>query len=196
MLSVKNNTNTIIIKNSKFICLLYQVNEVEQVYSYLEKAKNNYKDATHYCYAYIINNISKCSDDGEPSGTAGLPVLEVFRKNDITNFACVVTRYFGGIKLGAGGLVRAYSSCASLALKENIIVPIVEFTTIQLSFDYSYLDIIENRLKEYEIINRSFTNNVTMDVKIPNNLIQQVISLLINLTNNLIQIKILSDNND
>ena len=87
-------------------------------------------------------------------------------------------------------------SCASLALKENIIVPIVEFITIQLSFDYSYLDIIENRLKEYEIINRSFTNNVTMDVKIPNNLIQQVISLLINLTNNLIQIKILSDNND
>ena len=73
---------------------------------------------------------------------------------------------------------------------------IVEFITIQLSFDYSYLDIIENRLKEYEIINRSFTNNVTMDVKIPNNLIQQVISLLINLTNNLIQIKILSDNND
>ena len=187
------------VRHSTFITTLKPVQNVNEAKAFFEEIKKEFSDATHNITVYIIGKTGEAghySDDGEPSGTAGLPVLEVFRKNDITNFACVVTRYFGGIKLGAGGLVRAYSSCASLALKENIIVPIVEFTTIQLSFDYSYLDIIENRLKEYEIINRSFTNNVTMDVKIPNNLIQQVISLLINLTNNLIQIKILSDNND
>lgn len=195
----KYTRTTYEINKSTFITTLKPVQNVNEAKAFFEEIKKEFSDATHNITVYIIGKTGEAghySDDGEPSGTAGLPVLEVFRKNDITNFACVVTRYFGGIKLGAGGLVRAYSSCASLALKENIIVPIVEFTTIQLSFDYSYLDIIENRLKEYEIINRSFTNNVTIDVKIPNNLIQQVISLLINLTNNLIQIKILSDNND
>ena len=195
----KYTRTTYEINKSTFITTLKPVQNVNEAKAFFEEIKKEFSDATHNITVYIIGKTGEAghySDDGEPSGTAGLPVLEVFRKNDITNFACVVTRYFGGIKLGAGGLVRAYSSSASFALKENIIVPIVEFTTIQLSFDYSYLDIIENRLKEYEIINRSFTNNVTIDVKIPNNLIQQVISLLINLTNNLIQIKILSDNND
>ena len=194
----KYTRTTYEINKSTFITTLKPVQNVNEAKAFFEEIKKEFSDATHNITVYIIGKTGEAghySDDGEPSGTAGLPVLEVFRKNDITNFACVVTRYFGGIKLGAGGLVRAYSSSASLALKENIIVPIVEFTTIQLSFDYSYVDIIENRLKEYEIINRSFTNNVTIDVKIPNNLIQQVISLLINLTNNLIQIKILSDNN-
>ena len=185
-------------RRSKFISYIKPVQEEQEAIDFINEKKRIHWDATHNVYAYILQNgqIKRYSDDGEPQGTAGIPVLDVLQKAGIVDAVVVVTRYFGGIKLGAGGLVRAYSSSASLALKENIIVPIVEFTTIQLSFDYSYLDIIENRLKEYEIINRSFTNNVTIDVKIPNNLIQQVISLLINLTNNLIQIKILSDNND
>ena len=161
----KYTRTTYEINKSTFITTLKPVQNVNEAKAFFEEIKKEFSDATHNITVYIIGKTGEAghySDDGEPSGTAGLPVLEVFRKNDITNFACVVTRYFGGIKLGAGGLVRAYSSSASLALKENIIVPIVEFTTIQLSFDYSYLDIIENRLKEYEIINRSFTNNVTI----------------------------------
>ena len=80
MKSVINNENTIIIKNSRFICLLYNLDDSNKVEEYLLQAKNIYKDATHYCYAYIIGNISKCSDDGEPQGTAGLPMLQVLKK--------------------------------------------------------------------------------------------------------------------
>ena len=131
----KDGSAQITEKKSRFIGDVYNIENEEDALYYINETKKKYWDARHNCWAYSIGEKQpalRCSDDGEPSGTAGLPVLEVFRKNDITNFACVVTRYFGGIKLGAGGLVRAYSSCASLALKENIIVPIVEFITIQL----------------------------------------------------------------
>lgn len=196
---VKYTRTTYEINKSTFITSLKPVQNVNEAKAFFEEVKKEFSNATHNITVYTIGKTAEAghySDDGEPSGTAGLPVLEVFRKNDITNFACVVTRYFGGIKLGAGGLVRAYSTSASLALKENIIVPIIEFTIVQLSFDYSFLDIIENKLKQYEIINRNFSNNVTIDIKIPNNLLQEVITLLINLTNNLIQIKVLSTNNE
>ena len=81
MYSVLDNENMIIIKNSKFICILRYVDDVNKVSDYINYAKDKYKDATHYCYAYIINNISKCSDDGEPSGTAGIPMLQVLKNN-------------------------------------------------------------------------------------------------------------------
>ena len=115
----------------------------------------------------------------------------MFRKNEITNFACVVTRYFGGIKLGAGGLVRAYSTAASLALKEAQICEIIEYITLEIELNYPYLDIIENRLKNIEIISREFSTNVKLIIKIPQNNFEEIKNMLVYITNNMIKIRII-----
>ena len=111
-------TNEIIIHKSKFITIITPINSKEEITKILNKVKKEYKDATHYCFAYIIDSEEKCDDNGEPSGTAGLPILKVLKINNLTNVLCLVVRYFGGIKLGAGGLIRAYSTSASEALNK------------------------------------------------------------------------------
>ena len=187
----KDVRTTYLINKSEFITTLKPVKSVEEAKAFFEKVKTEFNDATHNITAYTIGKTGEAghySDDGEPSGTAGLPVLDVFRKNDITNFACVVTRYFGGIKLGAGGLVRAYSSAASQALKEAGICPIIEYTYVVLEFSYPYLDIIENKLKEFEITSRDFSTNVKLTVLLPDSYLEQIISILVNLTNNMISV--------
>lgn len=165
MLSVTDNENVIIIKNSRFICLLYHLDDINEVNNYLENAKNKYKDATHYCYAYIINNISKCSDDGEPSGTAGMPMLQVLKKNNLNNVLCIVIRYFGKILLGANGLVRAYSRSVSECL-ENHIVTLKKGYNITITFNYDNLKIIDYILKDIIIINKDFKDNITYDLDV------------------------------
>lgn len=110
------------IKKSKFYGKKFDVNSVEEVNKILETIKKENKKATHICYAYrIIGNeyLEKAFDDGEPSGTAGRPILNVIQKQDLKNILLVVIRYFGGIKLGAGGLVRAYSKTASETIKNK-----------------------------------------------------------------------------
>ncbi len=187
----KEVRTTYLISKSEFIASLKPVKTVEEAKDFFNKVKNEFSDATHNITAYTIGKTGEaghCSDDGEPSGTAGLPVLDVFRKNDITNFACVVTRYFGGIKLGAGGLIRAYSSAASQALKEAGIAPIIEYTYVKFDFAYQYLDILENKLKEFEIVSRNFSTNVSLTVLLPDTYLEQIINVLINLTNNMINI--------
>lgn len=189
---LKETQITYEINKSKFITTLKPVQSVEEAKCFFEKIKQEFDDATHNITAYIIGKTGEAghySDDGEPSGTAGLPVLEVFRKNNITNFACVVTRYFGGIKLGAGGLVRAYSTSASLALKEAGVCGIIEYESIKLTFNYAFLDLIENKLKNYQITSREFSSQVTLAVRVPKNMVEQIIVLLINLTNNMILIE-------
>lgn len=109
--------NEIIIKKSRFITKLYYLDNVEKVQSIIDNLKKEHKKCTHICYAYIINSKEKAVDDGEPSGTAGRPILNVIQKKNITNVLVVVIRYFGGIKLGAGGLVRAYTTSTSEAFK-------------------------------------------------------------------------------
>lgn len=192
MNTIKNQVRTTYtISKSEFITSLKPVNSVEEAKAFFQEIKKEFNDATHNITAYIVGKGAEAghySDDGEPNGTAGLPVLDVFRKNDITNFACVVTRYFGGIKLGAGGLIRAYSSAASLALKEAQICPIIEYTQIKLVFNYPFLDLIENRIKQYLIISRVFHTSVEIIVSIPNDDLSLVTNQLINLTNNMIQI--------
>lgn len=123
MLKIKDIIeNTIVIDKSKFITTIYPVETVEEINQILQTTRKKYYDATHNCYAYIIDNgnIQKCSDDGEPSKTAGFPMLDVLKKNSLTNVLAITTRYFGGIKLGAGGLIRAYSSSVSTALKDAL----------------------------------------------------------------------------
>ena len=110
----------IVIEKSRFICTLKKVATEEDAQEFIKEIKKKYWDATHNCSAYIVGEngmAQRSSDDGEPSGTAGLPMLEVLRKNNLHNVAAVVTRYFGGIKLGAGGLVRAYTNSVASAIE-------------------------------------------------------------------------------
>lgn len=108
------------IQKSKFFSFAYPVFDVDSVNAILDTIGKEHKDATHICYAYILDSpkAERCSDDGEPSGTAGKPMLELIKKKKLSNVLLVVVRYFGGIKLGAGGLVRAYTTASNLALDE------------------------------------------------------------------------------
>ena len=168
MNTIKKEVKTIYeINKSRFITNIKPVKSVNEAKSFFLNIKKEFNDATHNVTVYIIGKTGEAghyNDDGEPSGTAGLPVLDVFRKNEITNFACVVTRYFGGIKLGAGGLVRAYSTAASLALKEAQIC---------------------------EIISREFSTNVKLIIKIPQNNFEEIKNMLVYITNNMIKIRII-----
>lgn len=180
------------INKSSFITYLKLVTTPTEAKEYIKQIKELHPNATHHVTAYLVGPTGEhghANDDGEPSGTAGLPVLDVFKKNDITNFVCIVVRYFGGIKLGAGGLVRAYSSSASLALKEAGIAPIINYQILELIFNYGFMNIIENKLKKYEIISKDFTTNVTLTVKIPESDVASLKDILISLTNNQIIIK-------
>lgn len=191
--------STLEITKSTFITYLKNIDNVEDAKKYVQQIKDEHPDATHHVVAMTIGKTGEygqANDDGEPSGTAGLPVLDVFRKNDITNFVCVVVRYFGGIKLGAGGLVRAYSKSASTALKQLEIVPIIEYKHISITFDYSFLNIIENRLSEYNILQKTFTSSVSFIIKLPIDKVDTVISQLIALTNSLIEIRLLDFNEE
>ena len=133
---IKDTTHLLEIKKSKFITRLFYVTNIEQVNQYLEDIKKEYKDATHYCYAYIIDGIRKLSDDKEPSGTAGIPMMEILNKKNLNHILCVVIRYFGGIKLGAGGLVRAYSNSVKEALEHTETKELEVGYLIQIEADY------------------------------------------------------------
>lgn len=186
--------NTIEINKSSFITYLKAASIVEDAKDYVEYVKALHPNATHHIVVMTIGKTGEygqANDDGEPSGTAALPALDVFRKNNITNFVCVIVRYFGGIKLGAGGLVRAYSRSASEALKLLPIIPIIEYTNILLNFDYSFLNLLENRLNNVEIINKSFSDSVSFIIKVPKDNVQEIISKVIYLTNNLVKYQIL-----
>ena len=180
------------INKSTFITYLKNVTTVEDAKDYITYVKLLHPVATHHVTAYTVGKTGEyghSSDDGEPSGTAGLPVLDVFRKNDITNFVCIVVRYFGGIKLGAGGLIRDYSKSASNALSQIKIVPIIEYTSFKATFDYSLYDLLENRLKNYEILEKSFSSQVTLTIKVPKTELDFVTSNLQSITNGLIKIQ-------
>lgn len=165
MNSVKNNEHTIIIKNSKFICLIYKVDNIDEINKILNEMRIKYYDATHCCYAYIIDNIKKESDDGEPSGTAGIPMLQVLEKNNLNHVLCIVIRYFGKIKLGAGGLVRAYTKSVTEALKNNIIT-LIKGIKIKITFSYENLKRIDYMLNDVTIINKEFDNKISYIVNI------------------------------
>lgn len=168
MKTIKYNiTHEYIIQKSKFISMLYQVNNEEEVINILNRLKLEYKDATHICYAYIINNIKRFQDDGEPSGTAGMPILNVLESQKLNLILAVVIRYFGGIKLGAGGLVRAYTTSVVEALENQDLGEIVSGYKVTITFKYNNSKLIDNTLKNYQIINKEFNSEITYIVNIP-----------------------------
>ena len=160
---------------------MIKINDIDEIKKKLENIKKIYKDATHYCYAYIINNKEKCSDNGEPSGTAGLPILNVLKQNDLTNILCVVIRYFGGIKLGAGGLIRAYSSSTSIALNKANIVNLVNGFTLTIEFPYENLKQIDYLLKNINT-QKDYQTNITYTFNITEEKLKQIENELINLS--------------
>ena len=168
MKTIKYNiTHEYIIQKSKFISMLYQVNNEEEVINILNRLKLEYKDATHICYAYIINNIKRFQDDGEPSGTAGMPILNVIEQQNLNMVLAVVIRYFGGIKLGAGGLVRAYTTSVVEALENQDLGEIVSGYKVTITFKYNNSKLVDNTLKNYQIINKEFNSEITYIVNIP-----------------------------
>lgn len=153
-----------IINKSRFITFLYKVNNIDEINTYLNDIKINYKDATHYCYAYIIDNIKRFNDDGEPGGTAGMPILNVLENNDLNYVLCVVVRYFGGIKLGAGGLVRAYTKSVTQPLDNINIIDIKEGYKLEILFNYDQTKVIDILLKDEIILNKEFNDIIKYDI--------------------------------
>ena len=149
---VKDFRHEIVIEKSRFICTLKKVQNEAEAQEFIKAIKKEFWDATHNCSAYIVDEMAKrSSDDGEPSGTAGLPMLEVLRKNKLTNTAAVVTRYFGGIKLGAGGLVRAYTNSVAEAVKATGIAEKVLVSKFSFMYDLNEVGKILNILYQQQL---------------------------------------------
>ena len=153
------------IKKSRFICHAKRVYSEEEARDFITTIKKEHYKATHNCSAFIIgerSEIKRTSDDGEPSGTAGVPMLGVLENHNLTNVCVVVTRYFGGVKLGAGGLIRAYAGSVALAVKEIGIIEIKEQAGIQIHMTYAQYQEYGNFLKENNLIEleTNFTDQV------------------------------------
>lgn len=161
-------------KKSIFIGYAAPIKTEEDALNFIKKISTINGDATHNVYAYLLDwgRVARYSDAGEPHGTAGIPVLEIIRKNNFTDAVIVVTRYFGGILLGAGGLIRAYSSAAKCAVDAAEIVTYVSYTECKLTCSYSEYQKIQNELPKYAIIQDDieFTDVVTLMLAIKDEL--------------------------
>ena len=151
----KYGVDEYIIEKSTFIGYAKPIKTEEEAVDFINEIKKKHKDATHNVWAYTVGenmNIQRYSDDGEPQGTAGIPTLEVIKKEDLRDVVVVVTRYFGGIKLGAGGLVRAYTKGAKVGIEAGIVIEKVKYTEVKIKIDYNLLGKIQN-----EIMSLGFT---------------------------------------
>ena len=152
-------------KRSRFICRVWPVQSESEAVLRIEEMRKKHYDATHNVYAYILreNGIMRYSDDGEPSGTSGQPTLNVFRAQEIQNVCCVVTRYFGGVLLGAGGLVRAYSAAAKLGLEAAGVSMMAQWRIVRIACTYSQFERVRRLLEEHEAVveDTDFAENVT-----------------------------------
>ena len=169
MFSIKNNDKyEEIIKYSKFISLIFRVYSKEEVNKTLNEIKKEYSNATHYCYGYVIDNDIKSSDDGEPSKTAGIPILNQILNNHLNYTLIIVIRYFGGVKLGAGPLTRAYAKVARNVINKNNIVTLEKGYNININFNYNDIKDFEYILGNSKIINKTFANNIVYNVYVNN----------------------------
>ena len=154
------------VKKSQFICSLFPTKNKKESKEIIQRLNQQYSDATHDCTAYIVGDGEGFDDDGEPGGTAGKPMINVLRKNEIHNVTAVVTRYFGGIKLGAGGLVRAYSKSVMEAIGEAEIVEIEEYDVFELVFEYSDIKTVDGEVRNnsLEAIDKDYSDKVISQV--------------------------------
>ena len=185
-------------KRSEFIGHISHCNSEEDAIKFIEEINEKYKDATHNCYAYIIGENSltqRYSDNGEPQGTAGIPILEVLKKENLTNIACVVTRYYGGKKLGASGLIRAYTKGCTLALNEVDIVKIKDYKKVKIVINYNVLGVFDNwlGLSVHTEFNREYTDDVSIYLYVDDEKFSSLESELMDMTGGTVQIEILEN---
>lgn len=158
--------NEIVIEKSRFITILYPLESLDDVQVFLAEAKKEYPKATHYCTSYIFGRngeTASSNDDGEPAGTAGVPIFESLKHANVTNVFCVVVRYYGGVKLGAGGLIRAYSRSANEALLLGEFYKKVDVDLYEITLSYSLYESLLNQLKEIGVIvDTNFLENVIL----------------------------------
>ncbi|MCD7893189.1 MAG: YigZ family protein [Erysipelotrichaceae bacterium] len=189
MLSIKEyTTHTLIIKKSEFICHLIPCSDIDKAKDFIQLYSKN--DATHNCIAYIIPPYERANDDGEPSGTAGVPMLNVLKMQGLSNIIAIVTRYFGGIKLGAGGLTRAYSQSVSECLKVAEIVEKELVDLYQIDIDYTYTRKFDYLLKVHHIkcIDIAYNEQVSYQCFIKD---ETFIKAIIEMTNNQVEYEII-----
>ena len=171
-LTVKEeNSDQFVEKKSRFIGTCRPVKTEEEALDFIARMKSKYWDASHNVYAYILreNGVQRFSDDGEPQGTAGQPMLGVFQKEGVTNVCCVVTRYFGGVLLGAGGLVRAYTQAAKLALDEAGISVVRRWVEVEVTCPYSLFERVKNEAAAQAGVlgDIGYTDQVTVRLLLP-----------------------------
>lgn len=183
----KEASDFFIEKKSKFIGYAKPVKTQEEAVEFISKIKSKHWDATHNVYAYVLreNNIQRYSDDGEPSGTAGVPVLDVMLKESLVDVCVVATRYFGGTLLGAGGLVRAYSHTSKIALEAAEIITMAQCSVMSAEVDYSFYDRLNILLSDFSavILNTSFSDKVCVEFSVKENIVDSLNAKLIDVSN-------------
>lgn len=191
----KEASDFFIEKKSKFIGYAKPVKTQEEAVDFISKIKSKNWDATHNVYAYVLreNNIQRYSDDGEPSGTAGVPVLDVMLKESLVDVCVVATRYFGGTLLGAGGLVRAYSHTSKIALEAAGIITMAQCSVMSAEVDYSFYDRLNILLSDSSavILNTSFSDKVCVEFSVKENIVDLLNVKLIDVSNGKYALKFL-----
>ncbi|MDA3627431.1 YigZ family protein [Saccharopolyspora oryzae] len=160
------------VKKSRFLCALARVTDEAEAREFIQQRRKLHHDARHHCSAFVLGDlgeVQKSSDDGEPAGTAGVPMLEVLRHNEITNAVAVVTRYFGGVLLGAGGLVRAYGGAVSAALDHVGLLERRPVRTVTTSVDYLIAGKLDNDLRSagYQVVDTEYQDVVRFHINVP-----------------------------
>ncbi|MBG9913048.1 IMPACT family member YvyE [Bacillus xiamenensis] len=178
----------IVIEKSRFICHIQRAVSEEEAQAFIQSIKKQHWNATHNCSAYLIGEhdlIQKANDDGEPSGTAGVPMLEVLKKRKLKDTVVVVTRYFGGIKLGAGGLIRAYGKSVSEAINHVGIVERCLMRTMHTTIDYTWLGKVENELRvsSFQLKDIHYAEDVIFETYVEETQKEQFIERMTELTN-------------
>ena len=185
-----------IINRSRFICSLYPIKDVAEAILLLNQTRKQYYDATHNCYAYILGNtgeITKNSDDKEPAQTAGVVIYDVLRKNKLTNVLAIVTRYYGGIKLGAGGLIRAYSSSPSQTVCQVELLEITSCLIIEIICDYIHSNPIKSLFTEEQELEKKFADKVTLKYIILTSDKDKIVEKITSITKNTALVKTIEE---
>lgn len=185
---VESEEGIYIEKKSKFICHLFCVTSADEVTEIIKAEKKKYYDAKHHCYAYVMGDDGsdiKCSDDGEPSGTAGRPMLDILQKEGLTDILCVVTRYFGGTLLGTGGLVRAYSAALKDAIDKSTFKNETEAVIVKYKYGYNFDARISSYLrdKDIKVLDSEYSDAVEITIVLEKEMYSAVDSDLVNITN-------------
>ena len=186
------NSDAFVEKKSKFIGYVKHFKSQEEAVSFINSIKSKHWDATHNVYAYVLkeNNIQRYSDDGEPSGTAGVPVLDVILKNNLVDVCVVVTRYFGGTLLGAGGLVRAYSHGSKIAVEAGNMITMAPCKVLTVSVEYSFYERLNILLSDFDanVENTEFSDTVLITFSLKQERVTELQNKLTDLSNGMYQL--------